>query len=263
MHRDLRLDSPNGNSTNGARSAARVRHLAIVCDGNARWAHARGLTTAEGHAAAADNVLARVADAIELGVRELTLYAFSTENWARPTREVGALLSMLATRIERDTPLLHTQGVRVAFIGRRDRAGRELAGAMELAERMTCENTALKIFVAFDYGGRDEILRAAERYRGGGEREFAKLLYAPEMHDPDLVIRTGGEQRLSNFLLWRCAYSELTFRPEMWPEFDRCAIEECLAQFRTRERRFGARLHARSVAGVQYAAPIGLPAARA
>jgi undecaprenyl diphosphate synthase len=218
-----------------------ARHVAIVSDGNARWAQACGLSIAEGHAAAADTVIARVFDAVEFGVRELTLYAFSTENWARPPEEVGALVAMLAERIALDTPVLATMGVKVDFIGRRDRAGSALADAMGEAERETCENTAMSVHVAFDYGGRAEILEAATRYRGGGEPEFSSLLGVPGMRDPDLVIRTSGEKRLSNFLLWQAAYAELIFRDEMWPDFSRRCFEECLAEFGSRQRRFGSR----------------------
>jgi undecaprenyl diphosphate synthase len=221
--------------------AGGARHVAIVSDGNARWAEAHGRSIEEGHEAAADNVVARIADAIELGITELTLYAFSTENWARPDAEVRALLAMLARRIRADTPKLHRKGVRVGFIGRRDRAGEQLAGAMRAAEERTDENDVIRVYVAFDYGGRDEILRAALRYQGGGELEFARLMHAPDMHDPDLLIRTSGEQRLSNFLLWQAAYSELVFREELWPEFGRAAFEECLAEYLRRRRRFGGR----------------------
>jgi undecaprenyl diphosphate synthase len=217
------------------------RYVAIVSDGSARWAAARGIQMGAGHDAAADTVLARISDAIELGVEELTLYAFSTENWARPALEVQALLKMLARRIAADTPRLHGQGVRVRFIGRRDRAGDALVGAMVASEAMTAANRAIAVQVAFDYGGRDEILRAAERYHGGGEAEFAKLMHCAEMHDPDLVIRTSGEKRLSNFLLWQAAYSELVFRDELWPDFTRTAFEECLAEYAERSRRFGRR----------------------
>jgi undecaprenyl diphosphate synthase len=226
---------------NGAHRGHRARYVAIVSDGSARWAQARGLTIGAGHDAAADTVLARIADAVDLGIEELTLYAFSTENWTRPVEEVAALLAMLAKRIAADTPTLHKQGVRVRFIGRRDRAGDELACAMHASEELTAANDGLGVYVAFDYGGRDEILSAAERYRGGGEEEFAKLLHRAEMHDPDLVIRTSGEKRLSNFLLWQAAYSELVFRDELWPDFTRGALEECLAEYAERSRRFGGR----------------------
>jgi undecaprenyl diphosphate synthase len=220
---------------------ARVRHVAIVSDGSARWAIANTRSVAEGHDAAADTVLARIGDAIELGIEELTLYAFSTENWARPAEEVRELHAMLARRIATDTPTLHAQDVKVRFIGRRDRAGTLLTQAMDASEQLTRDNAGMRVFVAFDYGGRDEIVRAAARYQGGGEAEFTKLLRTPEMHDPDLVIRTSGERRLSNFLLWQSAYSELVFREEMWPDFDRAALEACLAEYAERRRRFGGR----------------------
>lgn len=225
----------------GAHNGHRARYVAIVSDGSARWAQARGLAIGAGHDAAADTVVARIADAADLGVEELTLYAFSTENWARPDEEVAALLAMLAKRIAADTPNLHEQGVRVRFIGRRNRAGDELACAMHASETLTAANDGLRVYVAFDYGGRDEIVSAAEQYRGGGEAEFAKLMHCAEMHDPDLVIRTSGEKRLSNFLLWQAAYSELVFRDELWPDFSRAALEECLAEYAVRSRRFGGR----------------------
>jgi undecaprenyl diphosphate synthase len=229
----------NGHVSN--HGPARARHVAIVSDGSARWAQACGLSIDAGHEAAADTVIARIADAIEFGIEELTVYAFSTENWARPQAEVKALHAMLARRIEADTPALHEQHVRVEFIGRRDRAGEALAGAMGRAEALTQENDGMRVYVAFDYGGRDEIVSAAERYRGGGEAAFAALLHAPQMHDPDLLIRTSGERRLSNFLLWQAAYSELVFREEMWPEFGRQTLEEALAEYAARRRRFGGR----------------------
>jgi undecaprenyl diphosphate synthase len=218
-----------------------ARYVAIVSDGSARWAQAHGMAVSAGHDAAADTVLARIADAAGLGIDELTLYAFSTENWARPAEEVAALLGMLARRIARDTPGLHEQGVRVRFIGRRDRAGEQLASAMQASEQLTAANPGLCVYVAFDYGGRDEILSAAAQYTGGGEGEFAKLLSCGEMHDPDLVIRTSGEKRLSNFLLWQSAYSELVFREELWPDFSRACLEQCLAEYAERSRRFGGR----------------------
>ncbi len=223
----------------------RARHVAIVSDGSARWAQSRGLSISEGHEAAADAVIARIADAIELGIEDLTLYAFSTENWARPRTEVEALLEMLARRIRADSPKLDAQRVRIGFIGRRDRAGEALADAMSEAERLTGNNMGMRAYVAFDYGGRSEIVSAAARYQGGGEAEFAKLMHAPQMHDPDVVIRTGGERRLSNFLLWQAAYSELVFREELWPDFGRPAFEESLAEYSRRQRRFGGRVVSR------------------
>ncbi len=242
MSEALREILAGGQRTTAMNGGSPARYVAIVSDGSARWAEARGLSIRDGHEAAANTVLARVADALELGVRQLTLYAFSTENWARPPLEVSALVAMLARRIATDTPSLHAQGVRVQFIGRRERAGDALLRAMCEAEQLTEENRALEMYVAFDYGGRDEIISAAERYRGGGEAEFARLLHAPGMHDPDLLIRTSGEQRLSNFLLWQAAYSELIFRRELWPDFDRGAFVDCLQEYSERSRRFGARV---------------------
>jgi undecaprenyl diphosphate synthase len=236
-----RVLSTDNEDLQSSSDGACPRHVAIVSDGSARWADARGLSISGGHEAAADTVLARIGDAIDFGIDELTLYAFSTENWVRPKSEVGELLGMLTRRIAADTPGLHELGVRIRFIGRRDRAGRELSEQMRSAEALTADNPGLKVYVAFDYGGRDEIVQAALRFKGGGEEEFARLLHAPDMRDPDLVIRTSGEQRLSNFLLWQAAYSELVFRAELWPDFDRVALEECLEEYGRRRRRFGGR----------------------
>lgn len=217
------------------------KYVAIITDGNGRWAQERGLGVAAGHEAGADVVKARLRDAAELGVEELTVYSFSTENWSRPKAEVDALMAMFAERIRGEAPELDAEGVRMRFIGRRDRVSAELLELMEAAEAKTAANERITLFVAFDYGGRDEILHAAERYDGGGEDAFRSLLYAPDMHDPDLVIRTSGEQRLSNYLLWQSAYSELYFADELWPDFDRAAFERALASFGDRQRRFGGR----------------------
>ena len=220
---------------------ARPRYVAIITDGNGRWAAARGLPVIEGHRAGADVVKARLRDAVELGIEELTVYSFSTENWSRAPEEVSGLMAMFAERIDRETPELHDEGVRMRFIGRRERVGRELVERMDWAESLTAANERITLFVAFNYGGRAEILDAAARYEGGGEAAFRELLYAPDMHDPDLLIRTSGELRVSNYLLWQCAYSELVFRPELWPDFTREAFEESLEEFAARRRRFGAR----------------------
>jgi undecaprenyl diphosphate synthase len=221
--------------------AAAARYVAIITDGNGRWAEQNGLPTLEGHRAGADNVKARLRDAVEFGVKELTVYSFSTENWARPAAEVAGLMEMFAERITSETPELKGEGVRMRFIGRRDRIGPTLLERIEWAEAETLSNDLLTLFIAFDYGSRAEIVDAAARYSGGGEDAFADLLYAPEMHDPDLLIRTGGDVRVSNYLLWQCAYSELVFRDEMWPDFGRDGFAESLAQFAARERRFGGR----------------------
>ncbi|HTR89439.1 MAG TPA: polyprenyl diphosphate synthase [Solirubrobacteraceae bacterium] len=216
-------------------------YVAIITDGNGRWARARGLSANEGHDAGADTVKARLRDAVDLGVRELTVYSFSTENWSRPAEEVEGLMAMFSHRISAETPELHEEGVRMRFIGRRQGLREGLAEQMDWAERLTAANRRITLFVAFNYGGRAEILDAAARFQGGGEREFRACLYAPDMHDPDLIIRTSGERRLSNYLLWQSAYSELIFRDELWPDFSREALRECLAEFSARRRRFGGR----------------------
>jgi undecaprenyl diphosphate synthase len=220
---------------------SRARYVAIITDGNGRWARARGLPVNEGHYAGADTVKARLRDAVELGIRELTVYSFSTENWSRPPEEVQGLMEMFARRIAGETPELHGEGVRMRFIGRREGLDEQLVRQMRWAEELTDANGRITLFVAFNYGGRAEIVDAARGFSGGDERDFRKLLYAPEMHDPDLIIRTSGERRLSNYLLWQSAYSELVFRDELWPEFSREALEQSLAEFAERRRRFGGR----------------------
>ncbi len=217
------------------------RYVAIITDGNGRWAKAHGKSVAAGHRAGADVVKARLRDAVELGIRELTVYSFSTENWSRSRAEVAALMKLFSERILRETPELDEQGVRMRFIGRREGVSRTLIEQMDWAEETTAANDRITLFVAFNYGGRAEILDAAERYTGGGEEAFRALLYAPEMHDPDLIIRTSGERRLSNYLMWQSAYSELVFRDELWPDFDRAAFEAALAEYGERRRRFGGR----------------------
>jgi undecaprenyl diphosphate synthase len=218
-----------------------ARYVAIITDGNGRWARKRGLPVVEGHRAGADAVKARLRDAVDLGIEELTVFSFSTENWTRPKEEVEGLMEMFRERIEAETPELHEEGVRMRFIGRREALPASLVERMDWAEQTTAANGRIQLFVAFNYGGRAEIVDAARRFEGSSEEEFRRLLYAPEMHDPDLLIRTSGEQRISNYLLWQCAYSELVFREELWPEFSRAAFEESLREFEARQRRFGAR----------------------
>jgi undecaprenyl diphosphate synthase len=218
-----------------------AQYVAIITDGNGRWARARGVTVNEGHNAGADTVKARLRDAAELGIKELTVYSFSTENWSRPAEEVQGLMDMFSRRIAGETPELHDEGVRMRFIGRRERISQDLVERMAWAEQLTERNSRISLFVAFDYGGRAEILDAARRFTGSTEEEFRGCLYAPEMHDPDLIIRTSGEQRLSNYLLWQSAYSELVFRQELWPDFTREALEQSLAEYARRRRRFGRR----------------------
>ncbi|HEV2944767.1 MAG TPA: polyprenyl diphosphate synthase [Solirubrobacteraceae bacterium] len=236
-----------------------ARYLAIITDGNGRWAREHGVPVNEGHNAGADTVKARLRDAAELGIEELTVYSFSTENWSRPPAEVQGLMEMFSRRIASETPELDKEGVRMRFIGRRDGVSEQLSEQMSWAEALTAANERITLFVAFNYGGRAEILDAARRFsakrvaqsaegrRAGplalqsDEEDFRQLLYAPEMHDPDLIIRTSGERRLSNYLLWQSAYSELIFREELWPDFTREALEQSLAEFSERRRRFGGR----------------------
>lgn len=222
--------------------SASARYVAIITDGNGRWAQQRGLPVVEGHRAGADAVKARLRDAVELGIEELTVFSFSTENWTRPREEVAGLMRMFSERIESETPELDAEGVRMRFIGRRDGVDDALVEKMARAEERTADNDRIALFVAFNYGGRAEILDAARGFEGGSEEEFRRRLYAPEMHDPDLLIRTSGERRVSNYLLWQCAYSELVFRDELWPDFDRAAFEAALAEYETRRRRFGGRV---------------------
>jgi undecaprenyl diphosphate synthase len=218
-----------------------AKYVAIITDGNGRWARQRGLSVLDGHRAGADTVKARLRDSVELGIKELTVYSFSTENWTRPPAEVEGLMAMFAERIDQETPELNEEGVSMRFIGRREGIGPELIERMDWAERETAENDRITLFVAFNYGGRAEILDAARAFDGGDEDDFRRGLYAPEMHDPDLLIRTSGEQRLSNYLLWQCAYSEFVFREELWPDFSREAFEAALRTYDERQRRFGAR----------------------
>jgi undecaprenyl diphosphate synthase len=237
--RGLERRDPQGQDTEGW--DARARYVAIITDGNGRWASARGVPVNEGHSAGADTVKARLRDCAELGVQELTVYSFSTENWSRPAAEVEGLMAMFSQRIAGETPELNEEGVRMRFIGRREGISEQLVEQMDWAEALTAANERITLFVAFNYGGRAEILDAARRFQGSTEEEFRQGLYAPEMHDPDLIIRTSGERRLSNYLLWQSAYSELIFRDELWPDFTREALEQSLAEFSERRRRFGGR----------------------
>jgi len=227
--------------TDADEDGGRPRYVAIITDGNGRWATARDLPVVEGHKAGADTVKARLRDAAEFGVRELTVYSFSTENWSRPAEEVTGLMRMFSQRILSETPELKEEGVRMRFIGRRERVAAALLEQMDWAEAETAANDTITLYVAFNYGGRAEILDAAARYDGGGEEAFRALLYAPEMHDPDVIIRTSGEQRTSNYLLWQSAYSELVFRDELWPDFSREAFAAALDEYAGRRRRFGGR----------------------
>jgi undecaprenyl diphosphate synthase len=219
-----------------------ARYVAIITDGNGRWAQRRGLPVIAGHEAGADVVRARLRDAVELGIQELTVYSFSTENWSRDDQEVAGLMEMFGRRIELETPELHAEGVRMRFLGRRrPPVAASLVKRMEWAEQLTAGNRRITLFVAFNYGGRAEIVDAARTFNGTTEEEFRAQLYAPDMHDPDLVIRTSGEVRVSNYLLWQTAYSEFVFRDELWPDFTREVFEQSLGEFAARQRRFGGR----------------------
>jgi undecaprenyl diphosphate synthase len=214
-------------------------------DGNGRWAERRGLPVAEGHRAGTRALRRTVEAAIELGVESLAVYAFSTENWQRSPEEVSDLMEIFAETIDRELPDLAAQGVRVRFIGRRDRAPEELREKMAAMEADTAANERLSLWIAFDYGGRAELVDAARRLAEEGiepsEEALAERLYAPEMPDPDLVIRTSGEQRVSNFLLWQVAYSELVFTDTLWPDFGADDLRQALEEYTGRARRFGGR----------------------
>ena len=225
-----------------------ARSVAIILDGNARWARREGVPIAEGHRAGTRAVRRTVEAAIDLGVETLTIYAFSTENWTRPDDEVGDIIEIFGETIERELPDLCKQGVRVRFIGRRDRAPEWLQERMATLERETEANTRLDLWIAFDYGGRAELVEAARRLVADGvapedvdEEAIASRLYAPDLPDPDLLIRTSGEVRISNFLLWQLAYAELVFVDTFWPDFGEEQLRAALAEYARRKRRFGGR----------------------
>jgi undecaprenyl diphosphate synthase len=222
--------------------------VAIIMDGNGRWAAARSLPVAEGHREGARALRRTVEAAIDLGVESLAVYAFSTENWARPPDEVESILELMDETIDRELPDLARQGVRTRFVGRRDRVPERLREKMARLEERTAHNDRLLLWIAFDYGSRSELVEAARRLVADGiepedvtEEALAKRLDAPELPDPDLVIRTSGEQRLSNFLLWQSAYSELVFTETMWPDFGEQGLRAALDEYARRGRRFGAR----------------------
>jgi len=225
-----------------------ARTVAIIMDGNGRWAAQRGLPVEEGHRAGTRALRRTVEAAIDLGVETVIVYSFSTENWSRPVGEVDSLMDIFGETIERELPDLKRQGVRSRFIGRRDRAPAELRAQMERLEAETAENDRLSLWIAFDYGGRAELVEAARRLVEAGiepseidENVLRANLYAPELPDPDLLIRTSGELRISNFLLWQLAYSELVFTDTLWPDFGHAELEQALAAYAGRRRRFGGR----------------------
>ena len=222
------------------------RHVAIIMDGNGRWAKKRGLPRLVGHNAGGDNIRPVVKIFDNYGVEYLTLYMFSTENWNRPRIEVAGLLTLLGKKIGQETQAFHEENIRLLHLGRLDRLSQKLKEKVQAAVELTKDNTGLTLCLAFDYGGRDEIVQAARRIASAGiaddnidESVFVRYLYSPDIPDPDLVIRTGGESRLSNFLLWQAAYSELYFTPVLWPDFGRKDIEEALSEYKRRQRRFG------------------------
>ena len=225
-----------------------ARSVAIIMDGNGRWAESRGLPVAEGHRAGTKALRRTVEAAIDLGIESLTVYAFSTENWTRPHDEVDDLMEIFHETIDRELPDLCKQGVRTRFIGRRDRAPDLLRQRMADLEAETAANSRLDLWIAFDYGGRAEIVDAARRLVVDGiaadavdEEALARRLYAPELPDPDLLIRTSGELRVSNFLLWQLAYAELVFVDTLWPDFGDEDLRTALDQYARRRRRFGGR----------------------
>ncbi|HET6624098.1 MAG TPA: polyprenyl diphosphate synthase [Gaiellaceae bacterium] len=225
-----------------------ARSVAIIMDGNGRWASARGLPVADGHREGARALRRTVEAAIDLGIESLAVYAFSTENWSRPADEIAAIMELLDETIDRELPDLAKQGVRTRFFGRRDRIPGALQAKMAGLEAQTAGNERLHLWIAFDYGGRAELVEAARRLLEDGvapeavdEDALATRLFAPELPDPDLVIRTSGEQRLSNFLLWQSAYAELVFADTLWPDFGEEALRDALDEYASRARRFGAR----------------------
>lgn len=218
-----------------------ARYVAIIMDGNARWARERNLPVLAGHRQGARALKETVRNAVRLGIAELSVYAFSTENWTRPRAEVEGLMALFSELIESETPELDQEGVRMRFIGRRQGLAPDLCERMDWAQELTRANQRMTLFVAFNYGGRTEILDAARRFDGSDESQFAKVLYAPDMGDPELLIRTSGERRLSNFLLWQCAYAELVFSEALWPDFGYDDLAAALEEFSQRQRRFGAR----------------------
>ena len=225
-----------------------ARAVAVIMDGNGRWARGRHLPVLAGHRQGTRALRRTVEAAIDLGVESLAVYAFSTENWARDDDEVAGLLDLLAETIRREFPDLARQGVRVRFVGRRDRCSAALRRMIEEIEADTATNDRLALWVCFDYGGRAEIVEAARALVRDGvpagevdEEALADRLAAPEMPDPDLVIRTSGEQRISNFLLWQSAYAEYVFTDVLWPDFGRAELLAALEEYAGRRRRFGGR----------------------
>ncbi len=222
------------------------QHVAIILDGNGRWAKKRGLPRLMGHRAGVNNIHPVASAFATCGVKYLTLYIFSTENWNRPKIEIAGLLSILARRIDKETRVYHQENFRLIHLGKLDRLPQKLRQKVEAAIELTKNNTGLTLCLAFDYGGRDEIVQASKHIISADipgdeidELVFSQYLYTNGIPDPDLIIRTGGEMRLSNFLLWQASYSELQFTPVLWPDFGQKEIEEALFEYKCRQRRFG------------------------
>ena len=226
------------------------RHVAIIMDGNGRWAATRGLPRAEGHRRGVEALRRTVRAAGEMRIKILTIFSFSAENWSRPPSEIGELMGLLRRFVRNDLAELHQNNIRVRVIGERVGLDPDIGRLLVEAEDLTKNNDGLTLVVAFNYGARQEIVRAARRIAEAVERgearaqeidmdAFGRFLDAPDIPDPDLIIRTSGEQRLSNFLLWQAAYSELVFVPTYWPDFDRAALESAIREYQQRERRFG------------------------
>lgn len=227
------------------------KHVAIIMDGNGRWAKKRGLPRTLGHRRGADSVRESVRAAAELGVEYLTLFGFSTENWKRPEDEVGELVRLLRVYLRSETAELHKNNVVIRVIGNRDSFGKEIVKLIDNAENLTKDNEGLNLTIALDYGGRKDILEAtreiARQVADGTldpddltEDQFGRFLSTKDMPPPDILIRTGGEQRVSNFLLWQCAYAELIFIDKFWPDFDKKMFEQAISEYGRRDRRFGA-----------------------
>jgi undecaprenyl diphosphate synthase len=251
-----------GGKSDPAAGGARCRDLAVIMDGNGRWAKRRHLPVAAGHRAGAKALRRLIERALDHGLAEVTVYSFSSENWRRPPDEVAALMELFVEQIEAEVPEVQDQGVRVRFLGRKEGVSAELLERIDAAESANPAAPAMTMYIAFNYGSRDEIVDAARALAAGAagqiaarhdgelapgldelitEDAFRACLYAPEMHDPELLIRTSGEERISNFLLWQLAYTELYFTAKLWPDFGPGDLDEALAVYATRARRFGGR----------------------
>jgi undecaprenyl diphosphate synthase len=251
-----------GGKSDPAAGGAQCRYLAVIMDGNGRWAKRRHLPVAAGHRAGAKALRRLIERALDHGLTEVTVYSFSSENWRRPPDEVAALMELFVEQIEAEVPEVQSKGVRVRFLGRKEGVAPELLQRIDAAEAANPATPAMTMYIAFNYGARDEIVDAARalaadaagqiaaRPDGASGPGLAELitedalkacLYAPEMHDPELLIRTSGEERISNFLLWQLAYTELYFTAKLWPDFGPGDLDEALGVYATRARRFGGR----------------------